>query len=41
MESVLLTAVIDASEHQDIPTVNIPGSFMQADQDETGALVTS
>ena len=34
MESVLLPAVIDANEQQDIATVNIPGASMQADQDE-------
>ena len=34
-ESVLLSCVIDAKEHRDVATVDIPGAFMQGDQDET------
>ena len=34
-ESVLLSYVIDAKERCDVATVNIPGAFMQGDQDET------
>ena len=34
-ESVLLCCVIDAKERRDIATVDIPGAFMQGDQDET------
>ena len=34
-ESVLLSCVIDAKERHDVATVNIPGAFMQGDQDET------
>ena len=45
-ESVLLTAMIEAQEHQAVYITNIPGAFMQGDQDEVihmvlcGALVT-
>ena len=35
MESVLLSCVIDAKEQRDVATVDIPGAFMQGDQDET------
>ena len=35
MESVLLSCVIDAKECRDMATVDIPGAFMQGDQDET------
>ena len=34
-ESVLLSCVIDAKERRDVATVDIPGVFMQGDQDET------
>ena len=34
-ESVLLSCVIDAKERCDVATVDIPGAFMQGDQDET------
>ena len=34
-ESVLLSCVIDAKECRDVATVDIPGAFMQGDQDET------
>ena len=34
-EAVLLTAVIDAKERREVITVDIPGAFMQGDQDET------
>ena len=34
-ESVLLCCVIDAKERRDVATVDIPGTFMQGDQDET------
>ena len=34
-ESVLLTSVIKAKEQQDVMTVDIPGAFMQSNQDET------
>ena len=34
-ESVLLSCVIDAKERRDVATVDIPGAFMQGDQDET------
>ena len=34
-ESVLLSCVIDAKERRDVATVDIPGTFMQGDQDET------
>ena len=34
-ESVLLSCVIDAKERCDVATVNIPGAFMQGEQDET------
>ena len=33
-ESVLLTAVIEAQEHHTVYMANIPGAFMQRDQDE-------
>ena len=34
-ESVLLSCVIDAKERRDVATVDIPGAFMQGDQEET------
>ena len=34
MESVLLTTVIEAREHHTVYTANIPGAYMQGDQDE-------
>ena len=34
-ESVLLSCVIDAKERRNVATVDIPGAFMQGDQDET------
>ena len=34
-EPVLLSCVIDAKECRDVATVDIPGAFMQGDQDET------
>jgi hypothetical protein len=34
IESVMLSATIDAMEERDVDTVDIPGSFMQADIDE-------
>ena len=34
-ESVLLSCVIDAKERHDVATVDIPGAFIQGDQDET------
>ena len=34
LESVFLTSVIDAKEGRDIATADIPGAFMQADQDD-------
>ena len=34
-EAVLLTSVIDAKERREVITVDIPGAFMQGDQDET------
>ena len=34
-KSVLLSCVIDAKEQRDVATVDIPGAFMQGDQDET------
>ena len=34
MESVLLTAVIEARVHHTVYTANISGTFMQGDQDE-------
>ena len=34
-ESVLLSCVIDAKERRDVATVDIPGVFMQGDQDGT------
>ena len=34
-ESVLLSCIIDAKERRDVATVNILGTFMQGDQDET------
>lgn len=45
-KSVFLTSIIDALEHRDVATVDIPGAFMQSGQDETvhvhltGVLVT-
>jgi hypothetical protein len=45
IESVMITSVIDASEKRDIATVDIPGTFLQANMDEivhmkiTGTLV--
>ena len=34
-ESVLLSCVIDAKERHNVATVDIPGAFIQGDQDET------
>ncbi|KAL7559815.1 hypothetical protein ACA910_003979 [Epithemia clementina (nom. ined.)] len=34
IEALFLTCVIDAMEHRDVATVDIPGAFMQADMDE-------
>ena len=34
MESVLLTAVIEARQHCTVYTADIPGVLMQGDQDE-------
>jgi hypothetical protein len=34
IESVLLSCVIDAEEHRDVATADIPGAFMQAEMDE-------
>ena len=34
-EAVLLTSVIDTKERREVMTVDIPGAFMQEDQDET------
>jgi hypothetical protein len=34
IESVMLSAIIDAMEEWDVATVDIPGAFMQADIDE-------
>ena len=34
-ESVLLSCMIDAKERRDVATVDIPGEFMQGDQDKT------
>ena len=34
-ESVLLSCVINEKEQRDVATVDIPGTFMQGDQDET------
>ena len=34
-EAVLLTSVIDAKERREVMTVDIPGAFMQGEQDET------
>ena len=34
-EAVLLTSVIDAKERREVMTLDIPGAFMQGDQDET------
>ena len=34
-EAVLLTSVIDAKEWREVVTVDIPGTFMQGEQDET------
>ena len=34
-EAVLLTSVIDAKEQREVMTVDIPGAFMQGEQDET------
>ena len=33
-ESVLLTAMIEAQEHRAVYTADIPGAFMQGDQDD-------
>ena len=33
-EALLLTCLIDAMEHQDVATVDIPGAFMQSDMEE-------
>ena len=34
-ESIMLTSTIDAKEGRDVATVDIPGTFMHSDQDET------
>ena len=34
LESVLITAVVDAYEHRDVAIVDIPGSYLSADMDE-------
>ena len=34
IESVMITATIDAMEERDVATVDIPGAFMQADIEE-------
>jgi hypothetical protein len=34
IESVMLSCLIDAKEHQDVATVDIPGAFMQADMED-------
>ena len=34
IESVMLSAVIDANEERDVVTLDIPGAFMQADIDD-------
>ena len=34
-EAVLLTSVIEAKERREVMTVDIPGAFMQGEQDET------
>jgi hypothetical protein len=34
VESLFLSCVIDAKEHQKVVTCDIPGAFMQADIDE-------
>ena len=34
IEDVMLSCVIDAMEHRDVATVDIPGAFMQANMDE-------
>eukprot|EP00978_Attheya_sp_CCMP212_P048586 scaffold546300_cov122-Attheya_sp.AAC.1 len=34
IESVMLTSVIDAKEERDVATVDIPGAFMQVDQED-------
>ena len=33
-ESLFISCIIDAMEHRDVATVDIPGAFMQADMDE-------
>ena len=34
IKSIMLTCMINAAEHRDVATVDIPGMFMQADMDE-------
>ena len=34
IEALMLSCVIDAKEHRDVATVDIPGAFMQADMDD-------
>lgn len=34
MESVLLTCIIDAVEHGDVATVDVPGAFLHVDMDD-------
>ncbi len=34
IESVMLSCLIDAKEHRDVATVDIPGAFMQADMED-------
>jgi hypothetical protein len=35
IESVMLSCTIDAREHRDVATADIPGAFMQTDMDDT------
>jgi hypothetical protein len=35
IKSMMLSCIIDAMERRDIATVDIPGTFMQADMDKT------
>lgn len=34
LESIIVISIIDAHEHRDAATIDIPGTFMQADRDE-------
>ena len=42
LESILLTAVIDAAEKRDVATVDIPNAFIQTevDKDKDGDMIT-